>query len=154
MTKRHTAVALLVMASIGAAACGPSEAEVSDDIEEIYKEYEASVLAGDADRWVAIWTEDPIALWPDLPAVKGASTLLEAITADFGSISPSDMEITTEEIEVAGDWAYARGNYTLNGELNDGGGPLAVDGKFLTIFQRQTDGSWKIHRDIFNSNVP
>jgi len=154
MTKRRAAVALLMMASISATACGPSEADVSADIEEIYTEYEASLLAGDANRWVAQWTEDPIALWPDRPAVKGASTLLEAITADFGALSFSEMEISTEEVEVAGEWAYARGTYFLNGELKDGGEPLAVDGKFLTIFQRQTDGSWKIHRDIYNSNVP
>ena len=27
-----------------------------------------------------------------------------------------------------------------------------VDGKYLTIFKRQPDGSWKAYRDCFNSN--
>jgi ketosteroid isomerase-like protein len=35
------------------------------------------------------------------------------------------------------------------------GGPESLfDGKFLTVFKRQPDGSWKIYRDCFNSNVP
>jgi ketosteroid isomerase-like protein len=38
--------------------------------------------------------------------------------------------------------------------MKDGGEPIPYDGKFLTIFKRQSDGSWKIHRDIYNSNVP
>ena len=28
-----------------------------------------------------------------------------------------------------------------------------VDGKYLTILKKQPDGSWKIHRGAFNSNV-
>ncbi len=36
----------------------------------------------------------------------------------------------------------------------EGGEAVTVDGKYMTILQRQPDGSWKIHRDIVNSNVP
>ena len=29
-----------------------------------------------------------------------------------------------------------------------------IIGKYLTILKKQTDGSWKIYRDCFNSDVP
>jgi ketosteroid isomerase-like protein len=35
-----------------------------------------------------------------------------------------------------------------------GGGELKGDGKYETIFKRQADGTWKIFRDCFNSNLP
>jgi ketosteroid isomerase-like protein len=35
-----------------------------------------------------------------------------------------------------------------------GGKEARVDGKFLTIFKKQSDGSCKIYRDCFNSNTP
>jgi len=35
-----------------------------------------------------------------------------------------------------------------------GGEPVLIDGKYMSIPARQPDGSWKLHRDAFNSNVP
>jgi ketosteroid isomerase-like protein len=40
-----------------------------------------------------------------------------------------------------------------NPEQQKGGRPISIDGKYMTILERQADGSWKIHRDIFNSNT-
>jgi uncharacterized protein (TIGR02246 family) len=154
MKKLTVVVALFVLGSIGLAACGPSEADVSAEVDEVYEEYEASILAGDADRWVAQWTEDGVAMWPDLSEFRGTTTLLEAVKGDFDVVSYAEFEISTEEVQVAGDWAYARGTFVATLEMKEGGEPIPYDGKFLTIFERQSDGSWKIHRDIYNSNVP
>jgi ketosteroid isomerase-like protein len=66
----------------------------------------------------------------------------------------TEFEIFTEEVQTAGDWAYARGNYTALLDMKESGDQVPLDGKFLTIFEQQSDGSWLIHRDIFNSNVP
>jgi ketosteroid isomerase-like protein len=35
-----------------------------------------------------------------------------------------------------------------------GGPEAAINGKYLTVFKKQSDGSWKIYRDCFNSNTP
>lgn len=35
----------------------------------------------------------------------------------------------------------------------DGSEPILVDGKYMSIFQKQSDGSWKLYQDIFNSNT-
>ena len=75
------------------------------------------------------------------------STGAHAHTLDYDmGIPPSD------EVRVAGDWAFARGNYSVTLTPRQGGDVVTVDGKYLTVFQLQADGSWKIHRDIFNSN--
>ncbi len=34
------------------------------------------------------------------------------------------------------------------------GGPISDVGKFVEIFKRQADGSWKIHVTIWNSDKP
>jgi ketosteroid isomerase-like protein len=65
----------------------------------------------------------------------------------------ADISMTAEEIEVAGDWAYEWG--TLEGQLRFGDGPITkMDGKYLYVYQRQLDGSWKLARDIYNDNFP
>ncbi|NNL34917.1 MAG: nuclear transport factor 2 family protein, partial [Silicimonas sp.] len=68
----------------------------------------------------------------------------------FAAMPASAMEISPEETVIMGDWAFSRGNYTA--ALTRQGNAVNVDGKFMTIFKRQDDGSWKIYRDIFNSN--
>ena len=65
-----------------------------------------------------------------------------------------DIEITNEEVEVAGRLAFSRGHYVATFSPKDGSRSIPVDGKFMTILKKQPDGGWKIHRDIFNSNVP
>ena len=80
-----------------------------------------------------------------IPA-QAIETLRPGLADAFSSRPYEAMEITPEEIVVVSDWAYARGTYTV-----DAGGKH-LEGKFLTIFRRQGDGSWRIFRDIFNPN--
>ena len=58
--------------------------------------------------------------------------------------APASMDINSEEIVVTDDWAFSRGTFVVNN---------AVEGKFLTIFRRQEDGTWRIYRDAFNMNA-
>ncbi len=64
------------------------------------------------------------------------------------------MTVKYEEVEASGDWAFVRGTYTQTVTPKAGGAATLVDGKFLAIWKRQADGSWKMYIDCFNSNVP
>lgn len=122
--------------------------------DEVYREYEASLLAGDAARFVGLWTDDGVQMFPGAPALAGKGTIEASAVAYFETISMVEFEIWNEEVESFGDWAFARGNYHWAGDPKDGGERVQFEGKYLTIFQRQPDGSWKIYRDCFNSNTP
>lgn len=136
------------------AACSRQQQQVSaaTAAETIWKEYAESLNSGDLDRWLELWTEDGVQMPPDEAAIAGKDNirarneaLLDKFTFDIG--------ITNQEVQAAGNWAYARGTYTAKLMPKAGGRPISIDGKYLTILARQPDGSWRIHRDIFNSNV-
>jgi len=59
-----------------------------------------------------------------------------------------------EEVKVAGDWAFARGNYTYTLTPKEEGKTIKGNGKYLSILAKQADGSWKFARDCFNNNAP
>jgi uncharacterized protein (TIGR02246 family) len=122
-------------------------------VDKIYTEYAASLEAGDSDRWIKLWAEDGIQLPPDFPAIIGRDNIKAGLDSEI-DLFTYDMDIKTEQVRVAGNQGFAWGNYTLTITPKDGGEPIPVDGKYLTIFEKQPDGSWKIYRDIFNSNVP
>ncbi len=88
---------------------------------------------------------------PGIPA-RGKDVLNKVVPKGFAAGGVKSMNINPAEITAAGDWAYSRGTYDLESVVN--GKTVQIDGKFLTIFKHQADGSWKIYRDCFNSNGP
>ena len=52
------------------------------------------------------------------------------------------------EVSNSGDLGYSTGTYTATfGETTD-------KGKYVTIWRKQSDGSWKVVEDVFNSDLP
>jgi ketosteroid isomerase-like protein len=68
-----------------------------------------------------------------------------------------NLEVTTlsfEDAKVYGDLGFTRCNYRLDatpkaGEEVDYAPP---DGKALTLYERQSDGAWKMVYDCYNSS--
>ena len=136
------------------------EAEPAVDVEadiaainELWNQYASAVTTGDLDLWISLWTDNGIQMAPDAPAVIGKEQIRAKYESIFGQVI-FKMAITNEEVRVAADWAFSRGTYTASITPKAGGETTEIDGKYLTILERQTDGSWKIVRDCFNSNVP
>ena len=129
-------------------------ADAADAINATWREYEASILAGDPERWIALWAEDGVQLPPGAYPNVGKETILAGITEDLTTYEYSEFAISNEDVEVDGDLAFARGSYAVTFAPKSGGDSMNVNGKYMTIFRHQPDGSWKIYRDIFNSNVP
>jgi uncharacterized protein (TIGR02246 family) len=127
---------------------------VTEAVMAIWDEYEASLLAGDADRWIALWAEDGVQLPPGAPAVNGKEAIYAGIVSDLDAYEYTEFVITPEELSVNGDFAISRGVYKVTFVAKAGGDPMQVDGKYMTFIRQQPDGTWKIYRDIFNSNVP
>jgi ketosteroid isomerase-like protein len=124
-------------------------------IPAILQNYASSLIAGDAQRWIESWTEDCIQMPPGGPMNAGKHMLYESISAWLDAYKVSDLKPIGElEIQEAVDWAYARGQYSYRLTPQDGSPAYVFEGKFLSIFKRQTDGTWKMHRDCFNSSTP
>ena len=143
----------LTVAQPGAAAQSSDE-DVAAAVNAIWDEYEASVIAGDIERWIAQWTDDGVQMPPNEPFVEGKEGIFERVGARIEAGSTNTFVIDALETTSAGDWAYSRGVYKVTFPLGDSGEEGVIDGKFMTILKRQPDGTWKIHRDIYNSNVP
>jgi ketosteroid isomerase-like protein len=143
-------VAALSLVGCATMAKGNTEAD-EEAIREIWKTYCSARVNADAELWLSLWDEGGIQLPPGGPA-RGVDVLKEVVPKGFAAGGVSSMNIYPEEITVAGNWAYSRGTY--DSDRVEGGKKVRIDGKFLTIFKKQSDGSWKIYRDCFNSSTP
>ncbi len=133
------------------------EVDVEADIaaiEEILDNYAFAMIAGDLDLWMSFYTDDTIKMAPDGPAAFGKEELRAMMKPLFDNFIFEEMNIFDVEIQVAGDWAFSRCNFTATMTPKAGGEPLYMDAKDLCTYKRQADGSWKIYWDCWNSNVP
>jgi uncharacterized protein (TIGR02246 family) len=120
----------------------------------IFDDYQESIMAEDVNRWIDLWTEDGVQMPPGGPMNVGKPMIQESITQFLNEFGSSDFVIMIDEVQEIGDWAYARGPYSVTWIPKDDRPLEYFKGKYLTIFQRQADKSWKIHRDCFNAREP
>jgi uncharacterized protein (TIGR02246 family) len=113
----------------------------------------AALNDGDVNAWVATFTNDGVQMPPNAPANLGRESI-RAWSQAF--LAPFRVEFTlaVDEVQVAGDWAFERGTYTIILTPKASSEPLQDSGKYLTIYQRQPGGAWGMARDIWNSNKP
>jgi len=96
------------------------------------------------------YDEDAIVMPPNGPAVHGRAALLAFLEA-FPPFSDHRQE--SLEMDGSGDFAYLRDVYSV-ALLPPGIPPFQETGKVITIWRRQVDGSWKVYREIWNSDSP
>ena len=113
----------------------------------------AALNDGDVNAWVAAFTNDGVQMPPNAPANLGRESI-RAWSQAF--LAPFRVEFTlaVDEVQVAGDWAFERGTYTITLTPKASREPRQGIGKYLTIYQRQPGGAWGMARDIWNSNKP
>lgn len=106
---------------------------------------------GDAEAWADMFAEGGIFMPQDQPEVTTRQELL-ASAQRYRDKVDSNITITPVEIEVFGDWAYARTTVQGTNTPKGGGDPVKVDFKEIAIYRRQSDGTWKLWRLIGNKN--
>jgi len=129
-----------------------SQADV-EAINHIRAAHIAALNDGDVNAWVAAFTNDGVQMPPNAPANLGRESI-RAWSQAF--LAPFRVEFTlaVDEVQVAGDWAFERGTYTITLTPKASREPRQDIGKYLTIYQRQPGGAWGMARDIWNSNHP
>jgi uncharacterized protein (TIGR02246 family) len=122
-------------------------------IDRLRDAHVASLNAGDGEGWAACFTDDAVQMPPHFGANAGIAAI-RGWSKGFLSMFGCRFSLSVEEVQAAGSWAFECGRYDITLTPKAGGGPLVDNGKYITIYQRQSDGSWKIARDIWNSDQP
>jgi uncharacterized protein (TIGR02246 family) len=118
-------------------------------IETANAKFQDAFNRGDAAALAQMYTPDGAVLPPDVPRSDGR----EAVQRFWqGAIDAGLRELTlqTTEVEEVGDIAYEVGTGAL--KATAGGTAQAVSVKYVVIWRRGEEGTWRLHRDIWNMN--
>ena len=115
----------------------------------------ADMAAKNVDKLVAHYADDASLLIPDMPIVKGRDAIRTAISGLFSDPNAS-LNFTTGDVQVSkgGDLAYSQGTYSQTMTNPKTKKAQTETGKYVTVYKKQADGSWKAVEDINNADAP
>ena len=116
-------------------------------VRDLGAKFAQAATVGDANAMAAMYAPDAILLPDNGPAVEGNA---KSYWADFVKHFSGRVELNTTSVDGRGDLAYATGT----AKFTPKGAPQPLMGKWVTVQQKQSDGSWKIVVDIWNMNGP
>ncbi len=143
----------LLLASVSCASAGRSD-DVRARILQLDAEWSEAAQTRDVDRVVSYWADDATVLPPGGPAIVGKAAIREFVAKSFENPS-FRIAWKTNDVVVSegGDLAYGIGTNRVNVNAPDGT-PVTMDGKAVTVWRREKDGSWKCVVDIWNGAPP
>lgn len=126
-------------------------------LEEQIKESDAQFVEafnrGDFDALETLHEESAILMSPDTPATIGGSDAVVEGFRELWEAGWRNMSLSSVEIGSDGNLAYHVGR--VESDIPVGNGDTKrVTGKYVDIYRRGEDGSWKIHLTIFNMDEP
>jgi ketosteroid isomerase-like protein len=103
---------------------------------------------------VAYFEENGSMLGPNAPIVTGKEAITKNLS-QFFAIPALKLTWLADKANVArsGELGYTSGAYQMT--FSDATGKTLSDkGKYVTVWKKQKDGSWKVSLDIFNTDLP
>jgi|SRR5208337_2710120 len=111
--------------------------------------------AKDADKFASYFAEDCSALYPGAGILNGKEAIKAAMAPYFADPNFSvTFQSTRAMASKGGDMVYTQGTYTMTTTNPKTKKPMTEKGKYLTVYTKQADGSWKAVADTYNSDSP
>lgn len=128
-------------------------ASADQAIHQLDADFMQAANAGNAAGLVkAFYSADAVLLPPNRPIVQGRRDI-QGFLQGLMEAGLTAIKLETTSVASAGDLAYGRGRYTLSLNPPDGA-PIEDRGKYVVVYRRQANGSWRAVADIFNSDQP
>jgi ketosteroid isomerase-like protein len=108
----------------------------------------------DVEQTIAFYSDDAIVFPPNARSAATKATIRNGWKEMFASSGfVISWQPTRVQVGKSGEMAWVTGTYELT--MNDASGkPINDRGKYLEIWEKQTDGNWKCGADMWNSDLP
>jgi len=149
-----SAAAIGVAALLLSASCAPAvdTDALARTLTHLDDAWSKAAATRNADSVASFYAVDATAYPPSAPIAVGQAAAREVWAAGFAD-STYAISWTTVHAGVSkgGDLGYTAGTYQESYRGSDGN-PVTVQGKYLCVWARQADGSWKATNDMWNAD--
>jgi ketosteroid isomerase-like protein len=150
----RSAAFIIVVMFVSSLAFSQSGSDYKSKVQSLNKEMAKNMLAGNSEKNLSLYTEDAISMPANEPMADG----LPAIRKSNEEMLKSGMKVTafepvTQKVMVNGNQITEIGTYTFSMTMPGMDKPIDDHGKYLTIWEKQKDGSLKIKIETWNSDA-
>jgi uncharacterized protein (TIGR02246 family) len=118
-------------------------------IKDIVKEYEGAVNTADIDRYLQLYADDVIDIYPNKPALSGKEAIRKRDQQLFEEVTLQDV-YTVQNVKVSGDLAVAHVTLSAVITIKASGESFKTNGNWILVFRKQSSDSWKIIYSIWS----
>jgi len=113
-----------------------------------------AMLSGNSDKLMTYYEADALEMAPNSPVVKGKENILafQQQMAKAG-MKFNAVDFQTLELTADGKSAYEIGSYDMTMTMSPAG-EMKDKGKYIALWRQQADGSWKVHAETWNTDMP
>ena len=145
-------IALAAMITLTSCAKKVDVAAETEAIRKADADWNTAMGSRNVDEFVNYFADDGVLMMPNMAAMNGAEAIRAGVSPMMSAMQVS-WTATNADVAASGDLGYTTGTYQASMTMPDGT-THPDNGKYVTIWKKQADGSWKVVVDIFNSDVP
>ena len=113
-------------------------------VQELQNTYLQGANTGDLDLFMSVWAEDAIRLEEGINYIVGKANIRKHFSSAFEQFQINITIYGEIERKMDGNLAYSHGNFLLSLTPKGTDSTFHVDYKFLEVYEKQDDGTWKI----------
>ena len=143
----------LVILTLGLAAASIclADTKIEQAIRDLDEQWSKAAGAKEVDKTVSFYSDDALVMPPNGPTAASKEAI-RALWKDLLTDAIVSWKAKKVEVAQSGDLAWVSGSYEVT--LNDPSGTTVNDrGKYLAVWKKQADGTWKCVSDMWNSDL-
>jgi len=163
-------LSVLIIASIACGACSSASNEapaasanassLASDQTEARRQIQAAAIGiwqgvarGDAAAILVHYADDALILGSGAPVLQGKPAVAAFLQALFDGNTLSDVQGNVTDIMISSDLAVETGTYAMTITPKNGNA-VADRGKYIHVWKKSAEGSWKVVRYAPTSDIP
>ena len=112
-----------------------------------------AVARGDSAAILGHYADDALILGSGAPMLQGKPAVAAFLQGLFGGNTLRDVKGNVTDIMISGDLAVETGTYAMT-IIPKNGNAVADHGKYIHVWKKSVDGSWKVVRYVPTSDIP
>ncbi|MFL6299142.1 MAG: YybH family protein [Terriglobales bacterium] len=151
--KRVLLFAILVVSAVGCLAQTKAQERDRQAIAKTEAEFQKARVDRGLEGWLSFFADDTADFTRGKPFSFTKDEMRKRLEKDFDPADQLTWKAARIEVARSGDLAYSLGTWHLKGK-NPKGEEVEQTGKYLTVWKKQKDGSWKVVADTGNVDPP
>jgi ketosteroid isomerase-like protein len=123
-------------------------------IKDVESAWVKTAATKDVDAFIVYYADDASVLMPNAPLFTGKPAIKESLKPLMTDPNFSLTFMPTRvEVSKSGDMGFTQGPYKMSFS-DHRGNKFEDEGKYLTVWRKLADGTWKAVEDTFMSDLP